>query len=161
MQNGNRKNEREEFPKSDIIPFTKEELPAIEKRIENSIRKFKEFPPKDEPSYKSEESSVTSEESSSNKGKKARYPCFFLKAVDMYILSNIPNFQGITISVGKDEDGSEVLFLFPVTKRSDPEAVLTQDSTLNGETKTTSTVVMLSSRGTPCPPYPYPLNYCP
>jgi hypothetical protein len=92
MQNGNQKNEREEFPKSDIIPFTKEELPAVKKRIENSMRKFKEFPP-DEPSYKGEESSVTSEESSGDKGKKAPYPCFFLKAVDLYILSNIPNFQ--------------------------------------------------------------------
>jgi hypothetical protein len=159
MQNGNQKNEREEFPKSDIIPFTKEELPAVKKRIENSMRKFKEFPP-DEPSYKDEESSVTSEESSGDKGKKAPYPCFFLKAVDLYILSNIPNFQGITITMGKNEDESEVLFLFPVTKRSDPEAVFTQDSTLNGETKTTSTVVRLDSGKTPCPPPPPPRTRC-
>lgn len=160
MQDGNQKNEREEFPESNImeLDLKKEDLDTFKKRIKDQIRKFREFPPKDEPSSKNEEAAPL-EKNYSPKGKKPA--CFFLKAVDIYLLSNIPNFQGMSISIGLDDDEHEVLFLFPVTKRSEPEAVVTQGSTLNGETKTTSTVVMLNSGKTPCPPYPYGMDRCP
>ena len=160
MSNGNQKNEREEFPESNImeLDLKKEDLDTFKKRIKDQIRKFREFPPKDQPSSKNEESAPLEKNYSPKEKKPA---CFFLKAVDIYLLSNIPNFQGMSISIGLDDDEHEVLFLFPVTKRSDPEAVVTQDSTLNGETKTTSTVVMLNSGKTPCPPYPYGMDHCP
>jgi hypothetical protein len=94
----------------------------------------------------------------SEKQEKTLLGCFFLKSVDINILTNIPNFQGISIYIGEDNDGKEILILIPVIRGSNDQNVYSQTFTVNGNEKTTSTVVTLPAA--PCPPYPPGCNYC-
>jgi hypothetical protein len=131
MQNGNQK---KEIAESDIT--------------EKIYKKDKDGEIKDLKSIRDEFKSVRKHEAS----------CFFLKAVDMYILSNIPNFLGLNISIGFDKEKKEdVLIVVPVIRGS-AENVYDQTYTVNGETTTTSTVVMLGKG--PCPPYPAGCRNC-
>jgi hypothetical protein len=133
-----------QFPKSDITDkiYKPDKNGEIEELI-SSRKKFKSL-------YK---------KVSNNKKQNAPPSlCFFLKAVDINILANIPNFQGINIAIGLDKNNQEQLIMVPVIKGSDPQNVYNQTFTVNGETKTTSTVVELAP--SPCPPYPHGCNNC-
>jgi hypothetical protein len=183
MQNGNQKNGREEFPKSDIMSwdFKNDNVEGLKKKIHKLIQSFRDF--SSEPQSATNETSpasnqqldVSSEKSPDNSegfsekstepyasktySPKAPYPCFFFKALDMQILSNIPNFQGVRIFIGgKDAD---TLIIVPITKVNPYEETYSQTYTTNGEEKTTSTAVTLESSKTPCPPYPDGMTRCP
>jgi len=179
MQNGNHKNEREEFPKSDIMSwdFKNDNEDGLKKKIHPWIQHFIDSSEElrsvynktssasnvqqDEYSEKSpDDVEEKSKESSENKySPKIPYPCFFFKALDMQILSNIPNFQGVRIFIaGKDADS---LIIVPITKVNPYEETYSQTYTTNGEEKTTSTVVKVESALTPCPPPPDSSSKCP
>jgi len=159
MQDGNLKKEKAKvpFPATDITDekITKEELAKL-------MDDYKAFTKKLDKNVSNEDSSTTStiNEDTNNKKDDTLRGCFFLRPADINILTNITNFRGISVYLGyKDE--KEVVILLPVTKRSTEEDVVTQDSTLNGETKTTSTVVILNSDKKPCPPIPPNMSSCP
>jgi hypothetical protein len=141
MSNGNQKNE---VPKSDITEkIYKKNEDSDMKEIRSSRERFKSYYNKVDNSEKKDPPSL----------------CFFLKAVDINILANIPNFQGINIAIGLNENNEEELIMVPVIRGSDPENVYSQTFTVNGDSKTTSTVVKLPP--SPCPPYPTGTTRCP
>ena len=179
MQNGNHKNEREEFPKSDIMSwdFKNDNEDGLKQKIHPWIQHFIDSSEElrsvynktssasnvqqDKYSEKSpDDVEEKSKEFSENKySPKIPYPCFFFKALDMQILSNIPNFQGVRIFIaGKDADK---LIIVPITKVNPFEETYSQTYTTNGKEKTTSTVVKVESALTPCPPPPDSSSKCP
>ena len=179
MQNGNQKNEREEFPKSDIISwdFENNNEDGLKEKIHPWIQHFIDSCEELRSVYNKTSSASNaqqgeysekspgdveerSKEPSVNKySPKIPYPCFFFKALDMQILSNIPNFQGVRIFIaGKDADK---LIIVPITKVNPYEETYSQTYTTNGEEKTTSTVVKVESALSPCPPPPDGSSKCP
>jgi len=63
-------------------------------------------------------------------------PCFFLQAADMYVLSNLPNFIGLNIAIGYDnEKKDEVLIVVPVIRgriQKEPEQIDTAEGETSG-----------------------------
>jgi len=183
MQNDNHKNEREKFPKSDILSwdFKNDNLDGLKKNLHLSVQHFIDFSTAaynekssasdeqdDAYSEKSPDDVETSDEEKSKESSEATnkyspkvppYPCFFFKALDMQILSNIPNFQGVRIFIACKNGGK--LIIVPITKVNPYEETYSQTYTTNGEEKTTSTVVTLASGLTPCPPPPDGSSKCP
>jgi hypothetical protein len=171
MQNGN-SSDGKNFPESDIMPWdfkNDKNADGFKKHLQTLIENFRKYPPEQESSSQTEESvgnvqdSSEDVKSSSEAGmmyspkKNAPYPCFFFKALDMNILSNLPNFQGIRIYIaGKDADE---LILVPIIKVNPPIEEYTQSFTADGTTYTTSTVVKLPP--SPCPPLPNGMTKCP
>ncbi|HEY6974889.1 MAG TPA: hypothetical protein VH396_01295 [Chitinophagaceae bacterium] len=165
MQNGNQKNEasksdttekiyEKQLDKSDITDkiYKRDEYGKVEelKSLRDAfVSVYNRMP--DESNPKPDESNPKPDE---NNPKQA--PCFFLKAVDMYILSNIPNFIGLNIAIGFDKQKKDdVLIVLPVIRGSAIN-VTEQKYNVNGEDKKSSTVIILdsaTSRG-PCPPNP-------
>jgi hypothetical protein len=90
---------------------------------------------------------------------KAPPGCFFLSSDSLNILTHVPNFQGISIYLGKANTENEILILVPVITGSDPENLYTLDVVANGQSKTLSTSQVLT--GGSCPPPPPPCKNCP
>jgi hypothetical protein len=146
IQNGTPKNE---IPPSDITQeIYKQDDKGEIKELKVIRENFKSY-------YKKQ-----NENQSENQNEKEKSPslCFFFQALDVNILMNLPNVQGINISIGL-EKGKEVLILVPVIKASPAQNVYSQTFIVNGTETTTSTVVKLPP--SPCPPYPHGSTSCP